>query len=109
MDQMLDLADPENNLVPQLAVLAVSIDDRIRATLGEVRMPTGVVVLGRAGNLLGPDVGLATGDIIHAINKRPVDTIENLRSALGSLKSGDAVALQVERQGKLQFVSFELD
>jgi serine protease Do len=109
MDQLLDLADPENNLVPQLAVLAVSIDDHIRASLGELRMSSGVIVLGRSANLLGPDVGLATGDIIHAVNNRPIDTLENLRSALGSLKSGDPVALQVERQGKLQFVSFELD
>jgi len=109
MDQLLDLADPENNLVPQLGVLAISIDDKVRAATGELRMPTGVIVLGRAATLLGPDVGLTTGDIIHAINSRPVDTIDNLRSALSSLKSGDAVALQVERQGKLQFVSFELD
>jgi len=38
-----------------------------------------------------------------------VDTVENLRSALSQLKSGDSVALQVERQGKLRFVSFEMD
>ena len=109
VDQLLNLADPETSLVSQLAVLAVTIDDRISQTLGELRSPTGVIVLGRAASLLGPDVGLATGDIIHAINNRPVDTIENLRSALGTLKTGDAVALQVERQGKLQFVSFELE
>jgi S1-C subfamily serine protease len=90
-------------------VLAVSIDDRIRPMLGELRIPTGVIVLGRAANLLGPEVGLTTGDIIHAINSRQVDTVDNLRSALSSLKAGDAIALQVERQGKLQFVSFEMD
>jgi serine protease Do len=109
MDQLLDLADPSTSLVPQLAVLGVSIDDRIRQTLGELRIPDGVIVLGRAASLLGPDVGLATGDIIHAINNRPVDTVENLRSALSTVKPGDAVALQVERQGKLQFVSFEME
>jgi hypothetical protein len=38
-----------------------------------------------------------------------VDTVDNLRSTLAQLKSGDSVVLQVERQGKLQFVSFELD
>jgi serine protease Do len=109
MDQLLDLADPETSLVSQLGVLAVSVDDRIRQTLGELRSPTGVIVLGRAASLLGPDAGLATGDIIHAINNRPVDTVDNLRSALSTLKAGDAVALQVERQGKLQFVSFEME
>jgi serine protease Do len=109
MDQLLDLADPQSNLVPQLAVLAIGIDDRIRSMLGSLRISTGVIVLGRAADLLGPDIGLVTGDVIHAINNRPVDTVENLRSALSQFKSGESVALQVERQGKLQFVSFELD
>jgi serine protease Do len=109
MDQLLDLADPQNNLVPQLAVLAIGIDDRVRSMLGDLRVSTGVIVLGRAADLLGPDIGLMTGDVIHAINNRPVDTVDNLRSALSQLKAGDSVALQIERQGKLQFVAFELD
>ena len=95
--------------MPQLAILGVSIDDRIRSTMPDLRISSGVIVLGRAADLLGPDVGLTTGDVIHSINNRPVDTVENLRSALSQYKSGDAVALQVERQGKLQFVAFELD
>jgi serine protease Do len=109
MDQLLDLADPQTSLVPQLAILAIAIDDRIRAVAGDLRMSSGVIVLGRAADLFGPDIGLTTGDVIHAINNRPLDTVENLRSALSQLKSGDSVALQVERQGKLQFIAFELD
>lgn len=109
MDQLLNLADPQTNLVPQLAILAVGIDDRIRSMVGDLRTASGVIVLGRAADLFGPNIGLTTGDVIHAINNRPVDTVENLRSALSQLKSGDSVALQVERQGKLQFIAFELD
>lgn len=109
MDQLLDLADPQTSLVPQLAILAIAIDDRIRAVAGDLRLSSGVIVLGRAADLFGPDIGLTTGDVIHAINNRPLDTVENLRSALSQLKSGDSVALQVERQGKLQFIAFELD
>jgi len=109
MDQLLDLTDPQSNLVPQLAILAIGIDDRVRAMVGDLRIPSGVIVLGRAADLLGPDIGLLTGDVIHSINNRPVDTVDNLRSALSQLKAGDSVALQVERMGKLQFVSFELD
>jgi serine protease Do len=108
MDQLLDLADA-NNLVPQLAILAVSLDEKTRSMIPDLRISTGVVVLGRAADLFGPNIGLTTGDVIHAINNRPVDTVENLRSALSQLKSGDSVALQVERQGKLQFVAFEMD
>ncbi len=109
MDQLLDLADTHNNLVPQLAILAASIDDKVRSMVGDLRIPSGVVVLGRAADLFGPSIGLTTGDVIHAINNRPVDTVENLRSALSQLKSGEAVALQIERQGQLRFVAFEMD
>lgn len=109
MDQLLDLADTRNNLVPQLAILAVSIDDKVRSMVPDLRISTGVVVLGRAADLFGPSVGLTTGDVIHAVNNHPVDTVDHLRSALSQLKSGDSVALQVERQGKLRFVSFETD
>ena len=77
--------------------------------VSDLRITSGIIVLGKAAELFGPDIGLTSGDVIHAINSRPVDTVENLRSALAQLKSGDSVALQVERQGKLQFVSFELD
>jgi len=109
MDQLLDLANPQTNLVPQLAILAIGIDDRIRTMVNDLRITSGVIVLGRAADLFGPNIGLTTGDVIHAINNRPVDTVENLRSVLSQVKSGDSVALQIERQGKLQFVSFELD
>jgi serine protease Do len=109
MDQLLDLANPESNLVTQLGILAVGIDERIRSMVGALRISSGVIVLGRAASLLGPDVGLTTGDVIHAVNNRPVDTVDNLRSALSQLKGGDSVAMQVERQGKLQFVAFEMD
>jgi serine protease Do len=81
----------------------------VRPMIPDLRIPSGVVVLGRAADLFGPSIGLTTGDVIHAINNRPVDTVDNLRSALSQLKSGDSVALQVERQGKLQFVAFEMD
>ena len=109
MDQLLDVADPQTSLVPQLAILAIGIDDRIRSLVGDLRISSGVIVLGRAADLFGPDIGLTTGDVIHAVNNRPVDTVDNLRSALAQLKSRDSVALQIERQGKLQFVAFELD
>jgi serine protease Do len=109
MDQLLDLGQTDKDLVPQLAILGVTIDDRIRNIIPDLRMSTGVVVVGRAADLLGPEVELASGDVIHAINNHPIDTVENLRKSLQAMKAGDSVALQVERGGKLQFVAFELE
>jgi serine protease Do len=109
MDQLLDLAQTEKDLVPQLAILAISIDDTIRPMIPDLRLPSGVVVVGRAADLFGPDIGLVNGDIIHSVNNRPIDTVDNLRSALKQFKAGDPVVLQIERASKLQFLPFELE
>ncbi|HZE27327.1 MAG TPA: hypothetical protein VE083_08070 [Terriglobales bacterium] len=109
MDQWLDLADSQNNLVSQLAVLAVSMDDEIRSLVGDLRIPSGVVVWGRAADVFGPDIGLTTGDVIQAVNGSSGRFRRASAQRVSQLKPGDSVALQVERRGKLPFVSFEMD
>jgi serine protease Do len=109
VDQLGDLAVREDTLIRPLAILGVTIDDQIRSLLPDLRIPSGVVVVGRAADLFGPDIGLTTGDVIHTLNGHPITSVEELRSELRKLKSGDPVALQVERQQGLQFVGFEKD
>ena len=110
MDEMLDAVNPENSLVPRLGVLAVDFTGDLRARLGSaLRIPSGVIVVGRAADLTMPDTGLQAGDIIHQINTLPIDSVDTLRTAMGALKPGDPVALQVERDGGLLYVTFEVE
>ncbi len=109
MDELLDAVNPENSLIPRLGVLAIDITGDLRSRLGSLRIPSGVIVLGRAADLIMPDVGLQTGDIIHQLNGTPIDSIDTLRTAVNALKTGDPVALQVERDGALLYVSFEIE
>jgi serine protease Do len=109
MDLLMDATDPEKSLVPRLGVLVVDITDPIRSAVGTVRIQGGVVVVGRAANLIVSDSGLRTGDIIHALNTKPIDSMETLRGAVRELKSGDAVVLQIERDGGLQYLAFEME
>ncbi|SPF47308.1 Peptidase S1 and S6, chymotrypsin/Hap [Candidatus Sulfotelmatobacter kueseliae] len=108
MDQLLDTVNPETSLIPRLGVLAIDLPGNLASRLGS-RSSAGVIVVGRAADLIMPDTGLQAGDIIHQINTLPVDSTDTLRTALGALKSGDPVALQVERDGGLMYVSFEMD
>jgi S1-C subfamily serine protease len=55
------------------------------------------------------DSGVQTGDIIHSLNTKPIDSVETLRSAVRALHSGDAVVLQIERDGGLQYLPFEME
>jgi serine protease Do len=110
MDELLDAVNPENSLVPRLGVLAIDLTDSLRSRLGSsLRIPSGVVVVGRAADLILPDTGLQAGDIIHTLNTTAIDSVNGLRGAVGAIKAGEAVVLQVERDGGLLYVSFEME
>ncbi len=109
MDELLDAVNPENSLIPRLGVLAIDLTDDLRSRLGPLRMPSGVVVVGRAADLILPDTGLEAGDIIHQLNSMPIASVATLRTMVTSLKTGDPVVLQVERDNGLLYVSFEME
>jgi len=109
MDELLDAVNPENSLIPHLGVLAIDLTPDLRSRLGSVRIPSGVVVVGRAADLITPDTGLQSGDIIHKLNTTSIDSVDALRTTVGALKTGDPVVLQVERDGGLMYVSFEME
>jgi serine protease Do len=109
MDQLFDAADPEKNLVPRLGVLAIDLTGELRSQIESLRIPSGVIVLGRAGDLILQDTGLQTGDVIHALNTTPVADMAALRAAVVNLKVGDPVVIQVERSDGLTYLSFEME
>ena len=110
MDQLLDAVNPENSLIPKLGVLAIDLAGELGSKLSSaLRIPSGVIVVGRAADLITPDTGLQAGDVIHQMNTTSIDSVATLRNAINSLKTGDPVVLQVERDDGLSYVSFEME
>jgi serine protease Do len=109
MDQLFDAADPEKSLVPRLGILAIDITGDLRNQIGTLRIASGVIVLGRAAELITPETGLQTGDVIHALNTTSITSLDELRTAVQKLKTGDPVVLQVERSDGLTYLSFEME
>jgi serine protease Do len=110
MEQLIDAVNPENSLIPRLGILGIDINSDLRSKLSSVlRIPSGVIVVGRAADLILPDTGLQAGDIIHKLNLTPIDSVDTLRATMRELKTGDPVVLQVERDGGLLYVSFEME
>jgi serine protease Do len=109
MDQIIDSINPENSLIPRLGVLAIDLTDDLRQQLSSLRIPSGVIVVGRAADLILPDTGLQAGDVIHSMNGTSIDSVNQLRSMTHDLKTGAPVALQIERDGGLTYVSFEVE
>ncbi len=108
MDQVSSLADPEKNLVPQLGILAVEIDKNIASMIEDLRDPYGIIVAARATGAAG-EIPLTTGDVIRTFNGEPMTTLDRLRAALKALPPNTPIVLQIQREGKLQFVTFALE
>jgi serine protease Do len=105
-----DMVNPEDNLVPKLGILAIGIDKDVAAMLPGLRNSYGVVVAaGSSATDLTSGTGLQPGDVIYSVNQDPVATVESLRKKVGELKPGDEVAMQIERSGRLMFVSIEIE
>jgi serine protease Do len=102
-----DMLTGPDNLVGRLGVVALTLNGELREALGDVRIPTGVLVAARTqtSTLLGE--GPQPGDIIHAINGVPVQDLAGLKQALRKVKSGDAIVLQIERSGELRYLVLE--
>ena len=108
-DQLADFISPSNR-VGRLGVYVRDLDDQLRSAISsKIRIPSGVVVLGQSLDSNALTSNLHAGDIIHAINRVPVTSTAQLRSALRGLKPGDPVVLQIERLGQLQYVDFEME
>ena len=105
-DSLADLADPVKNLVRPLGILGMELTLDLAQSLPDLRIPTGVIVAARTLGSRTSEVPLQTGDVIHGMNGTTITTLQGLREALAKQKTGDAIALQIERYGQLIYVAF---
>lgn len=105
-----DMVNPKDNLVPKLGILAIGIDKNLGALLPGLRHNYGVVVAaGSSATDFTSGTGLQPGDVIYSVNKAPIATVEALRKKVDEFKTGDEVAMQIERSGRLMFVAVVLE
>lgn len=109
MDRLADLIDPQKNLISSLGVFFLDLNSTIADNLPGLRSTSGVIVVARVDYAPRIDADLRIGDVVRSINGIPLSRVDDLRSQLAKFKPGDAVALEVERQGLLQFVTFEVE
>jgi serine protease Do len=100
------MVNPDRDLIPRLQILAVTVNDEIRG-IGHLREQDGVLVAAFVGAVPYFGDQLHQGDIIHAVNGRPVATVETLRSTLDKIEVSQPLVLQVERDGMFNFVVLE--
>ncbi|HWC73553.1 MAG TPA: trypsin-like peptidase domain-containing protein [Gemmatimonadales bacterium] len=108
MAEMLDSADASKNLVRRLGILCVDVNDRVRQVI-PLREPSGVLVVARTLDGTSVDSGLMQGDIVHALNRDRIDSVEQLRRAIKARNPGESVVLQIERSGQFHYLHFEME
>jgi S1-C subfamily serine protease len=102
------MADPEKSLVSELGILGVEIDQRIAASATQLRGPHGIIVVARAAGATS-EVPLLPGDIVRNVNNQPTATLQSARDLMRAMKPGTPVTLQVQREGRLLYVTFTID
>jgi S1-C subfamily serine protease len=108
-ERLADLVTKEQAKIPQLGILALTLDEKLVPMLPPLRNRFGVVVAGRETYGTYEGEGPLPGDVIYSVNGTLVDSIDSLRSVLNDLKTADAIALQVERLGSLHYLVLETD
>jgi serine protease Do len=108
-DPLAALASPEKNLVPRLGILCIEIDKTLAHLMPDLRRSYGIIVAARAPQSQAQFVDLQPGDIIHAVNNTPIAALSLFQEVINGFKRGDAVALQIERDNRFQYVAFEIE
>lgn len=104
-----DMVDPEKNIIPQLGVLVIEVDEKIKAMLPGLRHDYGLAIAAESPDAPYSGESLQVGDVIYEVNHVPAVSIRAVTSTLAALKPGDPVVIQVERGGGLMYVTIELE
>ena len=109
-DRFQQMARPAKHLVSRLGILGLTLTADVSSMLPGLRTRQGVVVAASTQQAARfRDGQLLPGDVIRALNGRPIADLAGLRAALDELGARDAVVLHVERGGELRYVSFLLE
>jgi serine protease Do len=107
--RLIDLLTPQNS-VRTLGMLALELTPQIAQVLPPLRRGKGVVVASVSTDAPFSQQGrLQPGDVIYALNSRPVGSITDLKTAAEGLKPNAAAVLQIERGGELLYIAFRVD
>jgi serine protease Do len=97
--------DPHESLIPELGVFGKAVNRMIAAQTG-IRSAKGIYVVAMAAS--GAD-SLEPGDVIVAMNGKPLFDIRELRQALHEVGAGKPAVFEIERHCQFVYLERELD
>jgi serine protease Do len=107
--RLTDLLTPQNS-IRALGAVVLELTPQIRQVLPPLRRETGVVIAAVSNDTPYSQQGqLRAGDVLYAVNGKPIATVAELKAAAAELKPNDATVLQIEREGGLMYISFRAE
>ena len=104
-----DLLTPQNS-IRALGAVVLELTPQIRQVLPPLRRETGVVIAAVSNDTPYSQQGqLRAGDVLYAVNGKPIATVAELKAAAAELKPNDATVLQIEREGGLMYIAFRAE
>ena len=108
-DPLAALASPEKNLVHRLGILCIEIDQAVARLIPELRRSYGLIVAAKSPEGQAQFIDIQPGDVIHSVNNQPVALLSAFQTMVQDFRPGDPVVLQIERDGRFQYVAFEIE
>jgi serine protease Do len=108
-ENLADLIDPQNSLIGPLGIFAIELNRSIAESMCGLRSSSGLIVAGKVDYTPPIDADIGVGDVIRSINGTLLTSTAEFRSQLENFKTGDPVVLEIERQGRYQFVPFDME
>ena len=106
-DQPENGADPEQD-AGKLGASVSNVTGELARQM-KLKMPGGVMIQNVQPDSPAAEAGLRRGDVIHRVNRTPINNRQEFLRALASVKGEKEITFQVEREGQLQFVPVTLD
>ena len=106
-ESILDPTHSPGNIVSKLGIVGMQVTDLVAKLIPPTRMPGGILVTALTAGGNGSQFGLQPGDVLHSLNRTPLDSLETLRKLLAGLKPGDPVVFNIERSGQLEYIAFD--
>jgi serine protease Do len=99
-----------NIVLPKLGLSVIDLTPTIAQLLPPLRRTSGAVVIRVATDAPFSQQGrLETGDVVYALNGKPVASGAELRTVSEALKPSTPVVLHIERDGILMYVTFRIE
>jgi serine protease Do len=108
-EELDDIPDLQKSLIRRLNIFVTDLNGSTTQLVHDTRSDSGIVVVAQGAGTNAVHTGLQTGDVIREIDRKPLQSAAQFQAEIRNIKSGDPVVLQIERNGKLQYLPFEMD